>query len=36
MVPACAVCGGELTRHNLRVEPQLDVVLARMAAEAAN
>jgi DNA-binding HxlR family transcriptional regulator len=36
MVPACAVCGGELTRHNLRVEPQLDVVLARRAAEAAN
>ncbi len=34
MVPACAVCGGELTRHNLRVQPQLDVVLARHAAEA--
>lgn len=32
-VPACAVCGGQLTRHNLRVEPQLDVVLARHAAE---
>ncbi|MDJ0952641.1 MAG: helix-turn-helix domain-containing protein [Acidimicrobiia bacterium] len=34
MVPACAECGGELTRHNLRVEPQLDVVIARRAAEA--
>ena len=35
MVPSCANCGGELTRHNLRVEPQLDVVLSRRAAEAA-
>ena len=34
MVPACANCGGELTRHNMRVEPQLDVVLARRQAEA--
>ncbi len=34
MVPACAECGGELTRHNLRVEPQLDVVIARRDAEA--
>jgi DNA-binding HxlR family transcriptional regulator len=29
MIPACAHCGGELTRHNLEVEPQLDVVIAR-------
>ena len=34
MVPACSNCGGELTRHNMRVEPQLDVVLARHAAKA--
>jgi len=31
MVPACAHCGGELTRHNLRVEPLLDVVVDRQA-----
>ncbi len=35
MVPTCSNCGGELTRHNMRVEPQLDVVVARHAAEAA-
>lgn len=29
MIPACVHCGGELTRHNLRIEPQLDVVLKR-------
>ena len=34
MVPACAHCGEELTRHNLRVEPQLDVVMDRRAREA--
>lgn len=34
MVPACNVCGGELTRHNIRVEPALDVVAARQATEA--
>ncbi len=33
MVPACAHCGGRLTRHNLRVEPILDVVAARQGAE---
>jgi DNA-binding HxlR family transcriptional regulator len=33
-VPACAVCGEILTRHNLRVEPPLDVVLARQATSA--
>ncbi len=34
MIPACAHCGAELTRHNLRVEPQLDVVLDRQRQEA--
>lgn len=34
MVPACAACGGELTRHNLQVKPQLDVVIARRSTEA--
>ena len=29
MVPTCAHCGGQLTRHNLRVEPQLEVVAKR-------
>ena len=29
MVPACAHCGGLLTRHNLTVEPPLEVVSAR-------
>lgn len=33
MVPACAHCGGELTRHNLLVEPPLDVVAARRGAQ---
>lgn len=32
MVPACSECGGELTRHNIRVEPQLGVVAARQQA----
>jgi len=32
MVPACAACGETLTRHNVRVEPLLDVVVARHAA----
>jgi DNA-binding HxlR family transcriptional regulator len=32
MVPSCAHCGGELTRHNLRVEPLLDVVANRSTA----
>lgn len=31
MVSACAHCGGELTRRNLRVEPLLDVVADRQA-----
>lgn len=35
MVPACAHCGGRLTRHNLRVQPQLDVVLERRTARQA-
>lgn len=35
MVPACAHCGEELTRHNLRVEPQLDVVIERRERETA-
>jgi DNA-binding HxlR family transcriptional regulator len=34
MVPACEVCGEVLTRHNLHVEPLLDVVVERMRAEA--
>lgn len=29
MVPSCVHCGGELTRHNLRVQPQLNVVADR-------
>ncbi len=29
MIPACVNCGGELTRHNLRVKPLLDVVSER-------
>jgi len=33
MIPACAECGEELTRHNIRVEPELDVVIARRDAE---
>jgi hypothetical protein len=35
MIPACAECGGELTRHNLRIEPQLDVVKTRQTVESA-
>ena len=35
MVPTCVHCGGELTRHNLRVEPPLDVVAQRSRAQSA-
>lgn len=31
IVPACAHCGSELTRSNLRIEPELDVVAERLA-----
>lgn len=34
MVPACVHCGGVLTRHNLRVEPLLEVVEERRAQQA--
>ncbi len=26
LVPSCSVCGGELTRRNVRVEPTLDIL----------
>ncbi len=29
MVPVCAHCGGELTRHNIQVQPPLEIVETR-------